>query len=442
MKAAGIGNRLKPIAFIAGFGIVSMLMDIVYEGAISVQGPLLASLGASAALVGIVSGIGEGTALIGRLFSGPAADKTGRYWLFAILGYAITALSVPAMGFVGSIAAVSTLIIVERFGKSLRTPSRDAMLSHAAAAVGKGKGFALHEVLDQIGAIAGPLIVSAILSATHNEYAHALGVLAIPGIISICILMYLRHRMPHPRLYEDEVAAAAAMDATVNASSKGAAANATASAAAMATTSATADTTTRDAKTRKGAGQEPSSLKLPARFWLYTGFCGLVLAGVATFGVLSYHMVSTHVTDDAIVPIIYAGAMAIDAVFAAITGVLYDKLGTKVLFALPLISAAIPWFAYSSDLGIILIGVLLWGASLGIQESTMRAAVSDMVPSDRRATSYGMFSVAIGIGSLIGGAMAGILYTISVPLLIGYTSVVEIVALALLAFIAKTRKVA
>lgn len=293
-----------------------------------------------------------------------------------------------------------------------------------------------------LGFIVGGSIVSAILSATHNEYAHALGVLAIPGIISICILMYLRHRMPHPRLYEDEVAAAAAMDATVNASSKGAAANATASAAAMATTSATADTTTRDAKTRKGAGQEPSSLKLPARFWLYTGFCGLVLAGVATFGVLSYHMVSTHVTDDAIVPIIYAGAMAIDAVFAAITGVLYDKLGTKVLFALPLISAAIPWFAYSSDLGIILIGVLLWGASLGIQESTMRAAVSDMVPSDRRATSYGMFSVAIGIGSLIGGAMAGILYTISVPLLIGYTSVVEIVALALLAFIAKTRKVA
>lgn len=408
-------KRLKPIAFIAGFGVVSMLMDIVYEGAISVQGPLLASLGATAALVGIVTGIGEGTALIGRLFSGPAADKTGHYWLFAILGYAITAVSVPAMGFAGSIVAVSSLIIIERFGKSLRTPSRDAMLSHAAAAVGKGKGFAIHEVLDQVGAIAGPLIVSAILSATHNDYAPALGVLAIPGIASICILLYVRHRTPHPRIYEEETLAAAAQEEDA--------------APAVAKQAASPEATTDKA----------ASLKLPPRFWLYTGFCGLVLAGVATFGVLSYHMVAANVVDDAVVPIIYAGAMAIDAVFAALTGVLYDKLGTKVLFALPLISAAIPWFAYSTNIGIILVGVLLWGASLGIQESTMRAAVSDMVPSDRRATAYGMFSVAIGIGSLLGGAMAGTLYSISVPLLIGYTSVIEIVAFVLLAIIVKKR---
>ena len=173
---------LRPYAFIATFGAVSMLMDIVYQAALSVQGPLLASLGATALVVGVVSGLGEATALVGRLFSGPLADRTGRYWLLAILGYAATAVAVPAMGFVGSLVGVSTLVVFERFGKSLRTPSRDAMLSHAASAVGTGKGFALHEVLDQIGAFAGPLATSALLSVTAGDYRVALGVMIVPGL--------------------------------------------------------------------------------------------------------------------------------------------------------------------------------------------------------------------------------------------------------------------
>ena len=92
--------------------------------------------------------MGEATALAGRLFPGPLADLTGRYWLLAVLGYAATAVAVPAMGFAGSLLGVPALVVFERFGKSLRTPSRDAMLSHAASAVGRGKGFALHEVMD------------------------------------------------------------------------------------------------------------------------------------------------------------------------------------------------------------------------------------------------------------------------------------------------------
>ena len=106
----------SPMGFILGFGIVSMLMDIVYEAALSVQGPLLYSVGATAAVVGLVSGLGEATSLAGRLASGPAADRSGRYWTFALLGYAATGLAVPAMGFAGSVLGVSFLIVFERFG--------------------------------------------------------------------------------------------------------------------------------------------------------------------------------------------------------------------------------------------------------------------------------------------------------------------------------------
>ena len=402
---------LRPYAFIATFGAVSMLMDIVYQAALSVQGPLLASLGATALVVGVVSGLGEATALVGRLFSGPLADRTGRYWLLAIFGYAATAVAVPAMGFVGSLVGVSTLVVFERFGKSLRTPSRDAMLSHAASAVGTGKGFALHEVLDQIGAFAGPLATSALLSVTAGDYRVALGVMIVPGLAAIAVLLRLKHRVPDPASYETDSRASA--DAAIPASSA---------------ETAVVD----DASRRKGAevgksrrdGVSATARALPAEFWRYMLTCGIVLAGVATFGVQSYHMVSSGLLPDAGVPLLYALAMAVDAVF--------DRKGARVLLVLPVVCAAIPVFAYAGSVWMVVVGVVLWGAALGIQESTMRAAVAGMVPPNRRATAYGLFSVAIGIGGLVGGVVAGALYDFSVPALMIYTVAVEVIAFVLL----------
>ena len=102
------------------------------------------------------------------------------------------------MGLAGSVVTVGILVVVERMGKAVRTPSRDAMISHASAAVGRGKGFALHELMDQIGATLGPLIVSGILFATGGEYGRALGVMVLPGAAAIAVLAWLRHRNPDP----------------------------------------------------------------------------------------------------------------------------------------------------------------------------------------------------------------------------------------------------
>lgn len=393
MKQRSAEPKTGPMQFILGFGIVSMLMDIVYEAALSVQGPLLYSVGASAAIVGLVSGLGEATSLAGRLASGPWADRTGRYWLFAILGYAATGLAVPAMGFAGSVLGVSFLIIFERFGKSLRTPSRDAMLSHAASQVGRGKGFALHEMLDQVGAIAGPLVAAAILQATRNAYGPALGVMIVPGLAAMGMLLLLRHRVPNPDFFE-------------------------------------AGEETKEGFDSSG---KVSPMRLPRLFWVYTCFCGLVLAGVGTFGVISYHMVSTELVTTPMVPVLYAVAMAVDGVFALVTGSLYDKMGTRVLFALPVISALIPLFAYTGNATLVVCGVVLWGASLGIQESTMRAAVADMVPGCKRATSYGMFSVFMGIGSFVGAGATGALYAHGQSAIVAYAMAIELMAMIVLA---------
>ncbi|MDO8140884.1 MAG: MFS transporter, partial [Candidatus Brocadiales bacterium] len=156
-------SKAHAIKFIVLLGIVSLFADITYEGARSINGPYLALLGASATTVGIVAGFGE---LIGyslRLVSGYISDKIGRYWAITLFGYTLNMLAVPALALAGRWEIAAALMITERIGKAIRTPARDAMLSHATKEIGRGKGFGLHEALDQIGAVLGPLIVSGVL---------------------------------------------------------------------------------------------------------------------------------------------------------------------------------------------------------------------------------------------------------------------------------------
>ena len=151
--------RLSPWRFVVWFGVIALLGDILYEGARSITGPLLASLGASALVVGVVTGVGETAALLLRLVSGPMADRSGRFWEWTIAGYAITVVSVPLLGLASALWVACGLVILERVGKAVRAPSKDTLLSHATSATGRGKGFAVHEAIDQFGALLGPLIV-------------------------------------------------------------------------------------------------------------------------------------------------------------------------------------------------------------------------------------------------------------------------------------------
>ena len=121
--------------------MVSLLADITYEGARSITGPYLAILGANAAVVGFVAGFGE---LVGyglRLVSGYLADRTGKYWTITIVGYAINLLAVPLLALADQWWLAALLIIIERMGKGMRVPSRDAMLSHAGHRMGMGWAF-------------------------------------------------------------------------------------------------------------------------------------------------------------------------------------------------------------------------------------------------------------------------------------------------------------
>ncbi|WP_225924894.1 MFS transporter [Pseudonocardia abyssalis] len=352
----------------------------------------MASFGASAVVVGVVTGAGEAAALVLRLVSGPLADRTRRFWAWTIAGYAMTVVTVPLLGLAGTLWVACGLVIAERVGKAVRSPAKDTLLSYATAVTGRGRGFAVHEALDQIGAVLGPLTVAAVLVVSGGDYTPALLFLAVPGVAALALLAWLCARVPDPGVYEPV--------------------------------------------TRVPASPVPApreARRLPREFWVYAGFTAATTLGFTTFGVLSFHLVERGLLPAAGVPVLYAAAMAVDAVAALGTGWLFDRFGPVAVAVLPLLAAAVPALAFTDSLPAAVLGILTWGAAIGVQESTLRATVAELVAPSRRATAYGVYAAVIGAATLAGGALTGLLYEYSIPLLVGVVIAVQVAALAVLA---------
>ena len=129
----------------------------------------------------------------------------------------------------------------------------------------------------------------------------------------------------------------------------------------------------------------------PSRCILLFAWAGAATAGLVTFGVISYHLTTDRVVPVATIPLIYAAAMAAEALAALATGGLFDRIKGRTLLVLPFLVAAVPALAFSSSPLIAILGVVIWGCAMGIQDSTVKALVADLVPSTRRATAYGVF---------------------------------------------------
>jgi MFS family permease len=355
---------------------------MTYEGARSITGPYLGALGASATAVAVVAGLGE---LIGyglRLASGYLADRTRRYWTITFLGYVINLGAVPLLALTGRWPAAATLMVAERIGKALRTPARDAMLSHATQQVGRGWGFGVHEALDQVGAVLGPLAVAGVLLA-RSAYRLAFGVLAVPAALAVAVLVVARLLYPQPR--DLEVA------------------------------------TTR---------MEPAGLRRP--FWIYLAGMALVGAGYADFPLIAFHFSRQAVVPAATIPMLYAVAMGVDALAALVLGRLFDRRGLSILAVTVVVSSLFAPLVFLGGPVAALVGMALWGVGMGAQESIMRAAVAEMVPPDRRGVAYGIFNTGYGVCWFLGSVAMGLLYGATRPGLALFSMVAQVSALPLL----------
>lgn len=411
---------------VLGLGFVSLAIDMVSDGAISVSGALLEQLGATAALVGAVTGSATAIALVLRLATGPWADRTGAYWAFTIAGYAMTAISVPLLALTpmlgtASLAAASTLLVAERTGKAVRAPSKTVLLADAAGAVGRGRGFGVHKLLDQVGAFAGPLLVAAIAAVTGALWPAFLA-LAVPAAAAMVLLVWLRRRVPDPGVYR--VGSAGSAEPMAPAHGPAAAAP-----------SAPAPSF---AARLAGLAAIPSYVR--TTFLLFATFAALTTFGLLSFGIVSYHLVAADLASLAGVPLVYAAGMATAAIGAIATGWAYDRFGSAVLFAVPLLTAFVPGLVLGGALAAALVGVIVWGLASGVQDSTVKALVADLVPARQLGSAYGWFAVFQGVGALAGATIAGLLYA-QLPVLVGLVVVLQVAASALLVVVRRRHRV-
>jgi MFS family permease len=404
---------------------------MVSDGAISVGGALLEQLGASAALVGAVTGAATAVALVLRLVTGPWADRSGAYWAFTIAGYAMTAVSVPLLALTpvlgsASLAAASTLLIAERTGKAVRAPSKSVLLADAAGAVGRGRGFGVHKLLDQVGAFAGPLVVAAIAAAT-GELWPAFLALAVPAAVAMVLLAWLRARVPDPSVYRTATEVAA----TPGPHSPGAS---TPPAAPAPTVPAP-----RPSLAARLAGLASIPPHVRTTFLLFASFAALTTFGLLSFGIMSYHLVAADLASLAGVPLVYAAGMAAAAVGALATGWVYDRAGSAVLFVVPVLTAFVPGLTLGGTLALVIAGVVTWGFSTGVQDATVKALVADLVPAAQLGSAYGWFAVFQGVGALAGATVAGALYE-GLTVLVVVVAVLQAAAFVLLVLVRRRHR--
>ncbi len=369
-------------------GLVSLFADVTYEGARSIIGPFFSFLGASGTAVGSVVGVATFIGYSFRAVAGYFSDKTGNYWLLTILGYVINLVAVPLLAFAGSWQMASLLIILERFGKAIRVPPRDAILSYATKQTGRGWGFGLHEALDQIGAIIGPIFI-AILLYYKMGYQRSFLFLFIPALLSLLILALARISFPSPEKLE------------------------------------------RQTPTLKTKG-------LTKTFWIYALAVGLVIAGYTDFTLIAYHFQKSSGFSPLWIPLLYSIAMGVDGLTALIVGRLFDIKGIWVLIVSTAISLFFAPLVFLGGFKWALLGMVLWGIGMGAQESIVRSIVAVLVQPKQRGSAYGLLNLVIGIFWAIGSAIMGIFYDISIVALVIFSIVTQVAAIPLFLWTRRT----
>jgi predicted MFS family arabinose efflux permease len=375
-------NKLAKLAFkfVLTIGIVNLFADMTYEGARSITGPFLESLGASAVAVGLIAGGGELFGYVLRSIAGYVADKTQRYWIVILIGYALNMLVVPLLALAGNWPMAAVLIMAERTGRGIRKPATDAMLSYAGKSIGRGWVFGLNEGLDQAGATFGPLIVAFVLYM-QGGYRVGFGVLLISSLLCLTTLVIARVLYPRPHELEEK---------------------------------------SSELLETKGFSKA---------FWIYVAAGAFIAAGFADFSLVSFHFKKAASISDTEVALFYSLAMGASAITNLVFGRLFDRVGFPIAITAFLVGALFAPFVFLGQFSLILVGMVLWGVGMGAQNSILKAMLSEVMSPSKRSTGFGLFYTIFGVGWFLGSALMGVLYDKSIGALIVFSVASQLIAL-------------
>jgi predicted MFS family arabinose efflux permease len=378
--------------FVLTIGIVNLFADMTYEGARSITGPFLESLGASAVAVGLIAGGGELLGYTLRSVAGYVADKTHKYWIVILAGYAINMIAVPALALAGSWPLAAALMLAERTGRGIRKPAVDAMISYTGKSIGRGWVFGLNEGLDQAGATLGPLIVAFVLYV-RGGYRTGFGVLLISALLCLATLVLARIWYPRPHELEGKSA---------------------------------------EFLNTKGFSKA---------YWIYVTAGAFIAVGFADFSLIAFHFKKVATISDTTIPLFYALAMGAGALTNLVFGRLFDRFGFPIAGIAFFCGAFFAPLVFLGQFWLILTGMVLWGIGMGAQNSLLKAMLADVIAPSKRSTGFGLFYTAFGIAWFLGSAAMGLLYDKSLFTLIMFSVAFQLVALPILIWgVASSRK--
>jgi MFS family permease len=376
-------------------GFTSLFMDISSElihGLLPLF--LVVSLGASAAVLGVVEGIAEATAHITRVFSGWLSDTLQRRKALAVAGYGLAAITKPLFPLASSVWLVLVARFLDRIGKGIRGAPRDALVADVTPADHRGAAFGLRQSLDTVGATVGPVLAIGLMHLFNDDIRTVLWFAVIPAAISVLILVV---GVKEPPL----------------------------------------------APQAKRVPIKAEEIKRLGRFYWFVVAAGAVFT-LARFSE-AFLVIRAH--DQglalALAPAVIAVMSLVFAASAYPAGRLQDRFGARPLLLLGLLAliAADLLLALGQTLLPIFLGIGLWGLHMGLTQGVLAALVAEAAPSRLRGTAFGLFGLITGLAALLASVAAGVLWEVIGPVAMFIAGAI-FAGLALGAFVAIPRGMA
>ncbi|MEW6676039.1 MAG: MFS transporter [Nitrospirota bacterium] len=355
-------------------GLVSFFMDVSSEMIYPLVPLFLANvLGVNKSIIGLIEGIAESTASLLKTFSGWFSDRIGnRKWLM-VTGYGISTLSRPIVALATGWQHVMGSRFMDRFGKGVRTAPRDALIAESSERAYLGRAFSFHRSLDTMGAVVGPTLAFFFLGIFSTDYRKVFWLSMIPGIIAVLlIIFFIKERGQGFKGSRGQVK------------------------------------TLEDKQLNPGTLVPSNPFSFDWRFKFFVIIVGIFAIGNSSdvFLILRAQQIGIPTV---MIPVVYLSFNLVYSISAIPAGIVADRFGRKrvILFGFVLFAILYYGFAIARDTPAIWVLFGFYGLFMGLTEGIQKAFLATIIPSEFKATAFGVYNTAVGLAmlpaSLIGG---------------------------------------
>ncbi len=386
---------------VVALGWVSLLTDAASDMIYPLIPAFLLTLGGGAVAIGWLEGIAEAVGAVLKLGSGAAADRIARKPLVA-LGYGVSALTRPVLALATSPLHAVLVRAVDRVGKGLRGPPRDAILAEAVSPERRGHAFGFHRMMDNAGAVVGGLLAFALLRFFSVPLRTVFAAALVPGLAAVLVVLVFVREPPRR-----------AVPSSGEASAAGA--------------------------RRDVAEARPVSLSRPAIRY----FTALAIFSLAGSGDLFLVLRLTDLgLDTALVPLAWVSLQLGKALLNVPGGKAADRYGRRRLLVFAWVLYALSYCAFGLVTGWVAGWLLLglYAFHYGLSEGGQRALLAEVVPREALGRAYGVQLAIEGAVVLPANVLFGLAYAhLGAPVAFGAAGALALVAAGVLATVRRDR---